>query len=288
VAAVIWHALAEGWLLLRQRGVVSMILALALAIPICLAGITWSIMGWLQPVVGLAEQANVVAVLLHPHMDDDQRSEWLASQRQAHTEWRVDEVPPEELAARLTHWFPYLKDLLEEDGVAMLPPLVEISTSDPESVSVLSRSPAVIAVGPRVPVRRILGAAAGGLALVLGGASAVLLLSAALLAAVWVHLELYRHADEITVMRLVGATEAALQGPFLVATAAPGVAAGVLAVLGTLWMADWLSRLTGALSLPAVAVSPLILAAQAAVGILLPLAAAMITLARHAVVELES
>jgi cell division protein FtsX len=288
VAAVIWHALAEGWLLLRQRGVVSLILSLALAVPVCLAGVTWSMMGWLQPVVGLADQANVVAVLLHPHMDEDQRTGWLQGQRDANPGWEVNEVPPEELAARLTHWFPYLKDLLDEDGVVMLPPLVEISTSDPESVSVLTRSPAVIAVGPRVPVRRILGAAAGGLALVLGGASVVLLLSAALLAAVWVHLELYRHADEITVMRLGGATEAALQGPFLVATAAPGLVAAVLAILGTLTVTDWLSRLTGALALPPVTVSPLILAAQAAVGILLPLAAATITLARHAVVELES
>jgi cell division protein FtsX len=285
---MIWHALAEGWLLLRQRGVVSLVLALALAVPVCLAGVTWSVMGWLQPVVGLAEQANVVAVLLHPHMDEDQRTGWLQGQRDAHPDWRVEEVPPEELAARLTHWFPYLKDLLDDDGVVMLPPLVEISTSDPESVSVLTRSPAVIAVGPRVPVRRILGAAAGGLALVLGGASVVLLLSAALLAAVWVHLELYRHADEITVMRLVGATEAALQGPFLVATAAPGVIAAILAIVGTLTVAEWLSRLTGALALPPVGVSPLVLVAQAVVGVLLPLAAAAITLARHAVVELEN
>jgi hypothetical protein len=86
----------------------------------------------------------------------------------------------------------------------------------------------------------------------------------------------------------VGATEAALQGPFLVATAAPGVIAAILAIMGTLTVADWLSRLTAALALPPVGVSPLILAGQAAVGILLPLAAAMITLARHAVVELES
>jgi len=284
---VIRHALAEGWLLLRQQGVVSLILALALAIPVCLAGVTWSVMGWLQPVVGLAEQANVVAVLLHPHMDHDQRAGWLEGQRDDHPEWQVQEVTAEELAARLTHWFPYLKDLLEDDGAAMLPPLVEITTSDPESISVLARSPAVIAVGPRVPVRRILGAAAGGLALVLAGASVVLLLSAGLLAAVWVHLELYRHADEITVMRLVGATEAALQGPFLVATAAPGIVAGIAAVLGTLAVTDWLSRLTGALALPAVTVSPLVLGVQAVVGMLLPLVAAMITLARHAVVELE-
>ena len=49
---MIWHALGEGWLLLRERGVVSLILAMALAVPVCLAGVTWAMMGWLQPVVG--------------------------------------------------------------------------------------------------------------------------------------------------------------------------------------------------------------------------------------------
>ncbi len=285
---MIRHALAEGWLLLRQRGLVSLVLALALAIPVGMAGITWSVMRWLKPVVGLADQANVVAVLLHPHMDDDQRAGWMASQGREHPGWRLEEVPQEELAARLTHWFPYLGDLLEGDGARMLPPLVEITTEDPDSVALLSRSPAVVAVGPTVPVRRVLGTAAGGLGLVLAAASVVLLLSVALLAGVWVHLELYRHGDEITVMRLVGATEAALQGPFLVATAAPGLVAGLLAIVGTVVVTGGLSRFTAALGLPAVTVNPLILAAEGLVSFVLPLAAAAITLARHAVVELES
>jgi cell division transport system permease protein len=285
---VIRHALAEGWLLLRQRGLVSLVLALALAIPVGLAGITWSVMRWLEPVVGLAEQANVVAVLLHPHMDDDQRARWMADQRRDHPGWRLELVAQEELAARLTHWFPYLGDLLEGEGASMLPPLVEITTESPESVAVLGRSPAVIAVGPTVPVRRVVGAAAAGLAMVLAATSAVLLLSAALLAAVWVHLELYRQGDEITVMRLVGATEAALQGPFLVATAAPGVVAGALAVVASVAVTGALSRFTAALGLPAVTVSPVILAAEFVVASLLPLVAAAITLARHAVVDLES
>jgi len=266
---------------------VSLVLALALAIPVCLAGITWSLMRWLDPVVGLAEEANVVAVLLHPHMDDEQRATWMANQRRDHPLWRLELVPQAELASRLTHWFPYLGDLLEGDGASMLPPLVEITADDPESVAALSRSPAVVAVGPTVPVRRVLGAAAAGLGLVLAAASAVLLLSAALLAAVWVHLELYRHSDEITVMRLVGATEAALQGPFLVATAAPGVVAGLLAILGTLAVTAALSKFAGALGLPPVKVSSVMLALQGVASCALPLAAAAITLARHAVVELE-
>jgi len=282
---VIRHALAEGWLLLRHRGLVSLFLALALAIPIGLAGVTFSVMRWLEPAAGMADRANVVAVLLHPHMGDDQRAAWLESQRRDHPEWRLEVVAPEQLARRLIHWFPYLKDLLERDGGAMLPALVEITTADPESVVVLERSPAVIAVGPRTPLRSLLGRVSRGLGLALAAASAVLLISAALLAAVWVHLELYRHADEITIMRLVGATEAAIRGPFLVATVAPGLVAGALAVLGTTAVVNGLSQLAEVLGLPALTVSPGLLAAQAGAGVVLPLVAATVTLMRHAAVD---
>ena len=282
---MIRHALAEGWLLLRHRGLVSLFLALALAIPISLAGVTWAVMRWLEPVVGTTDRANVVAVLLHPQMDDQQRAAWLTSQRKAHPEWQLEEVAPEQLARRLGHWFPYLRDLLEQDGGAMLPPLVEVTTEDPESVAVLETSPAVIAVGPRTPIRGLLGRVARGLALALAGTSAVLLISAVLLGAVWVHLELYRHADEITIMRLVGATEPAIRGPFLVATAAPGMLAGLLAVLATSAVVDGLSRMAAALGLPAVTVSPGLLTAQGLVGVVLPLTAAWVTLVRHAAAE---
>jgi cell division protein FtsX len=282
---VIRHALAEGWLLLRHRGLVSLFLALALAIPISLAGVTWSVMRWLDPLVGAADRANVVAVLLHPQMDDTQRAEWLAAQRAEHPAWRLEMVPPDQLAHRLARWFPYMRDVLEQDGGTMLPPLVEITTDDPESVAVLERSPAVIAVGPRTPLRSLLDRVSRGLALALGTTSAVLLISAVLLAAVWVHLELYRHADEITIMRLVGATEPAIRGPFMVATAAPGLVAGLLAVLATSAVVDGLSRMAAALGLPAVTATPELLTGQALAGLVLPLAAAWITLVRHAAAE---
>jgi cell division protein FtsX len=282
------HALAEGWLLLRHRGAVSAILALALAIPICLAGVTWSMMRWTGPLVDLAREANVVAVLLHPHMDEAQRSRWIEDQRSERTDWLIEVVPPERLAERLSHWFPYLKDLLDEAGPSMLPPLVEITTDDPDGVSILERSPAVIAVGPRSSINRALSRMARGLGWVLGCLSAVLLLSAALLAAVWIHLELYRHADEITIMRLVGAAESAIRGPFLVATTVPGLLAGGLAVVGTVAVAAQLSRLTAVLGLPTVAVEPMVPMLQVLLGILLPFGASMITLGRHAATAFES
>ena len=53
---MIRHALAEGWLLLRSRGLISPVLAMALAIPISLAGVTLSVRQWLAPAIELGER----------------------------------------------------------------------------------------------------------------------------------------------------------------------------------------------------------------------------------------
>jgi len=114
------------------------------------------------------------------------------------------------------------------------------------------------------------------------------LAGALLLAAIWVHLELYRHGDEITIMRLVGATERTIRGPFLVAVAVPGLVAGALAVAGSLVIVAALSSLTAILGLPAIQISATTLFLQVITGLVSPLVVAGITLARHATVELEN
>jgi cell division protein FtsX len=83
-------------------------------------------------------------------------------------------------------------------------------------------------------------------------------------------------------MRLIGATEPAIRGPFLLAAAAPGILAGVVAVVGTIAVAERVSRLVAALGLPPIGLSPAMLVAQGAVACLLPLVAAAIILVRHA------
>jgi cell division protein FtsX len=284
---VIRHALAEGWILISQRKAVSLILALALAVPFCLAGVTLTVVRWLEPMVKLARNQDAVAVLLHPHLTEEERQQWLENQQQAHQEWRIESVPTPELAGRLTHWFPYLGDLLDGEAGELLPPLVEITTDDPETVRSLLDNPSVIAVGPRSSLHRLLRTTSREMAWFLGLVSAVLLASAGLLASVWVHLELYRHGDEITIMRLIGATESAVRGPFLVAVVAPGVLAAVVSVLGTVAAVEALSAVLVTLGLPRLDLGTGTLALEAAAACLLPLATATITLHRHAAVDFE-
>ena len=128
---MIRHALAEGWLILRSRGMISPVLALALAIPISLAGVTVSLRQWLEPVIDLSDRESVVAVLLHPRLDESQRRRWISEESRSHPDWKLVEVEPEELAKRLASWFPYLEEVLQREGPQMLPLMVEITTREP-------------------------------------------------------------------------------------------------------------------------------------------------------------
>jgi len=280
VAAVIRHAFAEGLIVLRERAAVSVILALALGVPIALAGVGLTLHHWLGPVADLFGQKSSVAVLLHPQMESGERRRWIAELATDHADWTISEVSSSDLAERLQRWFPYLEDLMDS-GDATLPPLVEILTDNPDSVTELEDRAEVLAIGPRSSIQQTLGRVARRLALIVGVVSFVLLAVAVLLAAVWVHLELYRHADEVIIMRLVGATEGTIRGPFLVAVAIPGLVAGVLSVVGSLVTVSGLSKLASALGLSAMSIPPSVLVLQLAAGVFLPLLAAVVTLARH-------
>jgi len=193
---VIRHAIAEGLVVLRERAAVSVILAFALGVPIALAGVGLTLHQWLGPVADLSGQKSSVAVLLHPQIESGERRRWIAELATDHPDWTVSEVSSSDLAERLQRWFPYLEDLMDS-GDATLPPLVEILTDNPDSVAELEDRAEVLAIGPRSSIQQTLGQVARRLALIVGVVSFVLLAGAVLLAAVWVHLELYRHADEV-------------------------------------------------------------------------------------------
>lgn len=279
---MIRHALAEGWLLLRSRGLISPVLALALAIPISLAGVTLSVREWLAPVIELGDRESVVSVLLHPRLDGAERQTWMREQAAKHPQWQLATVEPDELAERLATWFPYLEEILDREGPEMLPTMVEIRTRDPQGVLAVKEDLAVLAVGPTSSVNRVVGRVARQFALMLISVVVALIAGAVLLAAVWVHLELHRHAEEIAIMRLMGATEATVRGPFLVAVAAPALLAATASVVCTVLAVGFMARLAAPLGLTTAGVSPLILFVQVVGAVGLPMAAAYITLERYA------
>lgn len=282
---MIGHAFTEGWALLRRRAVVSAVLAVSLAVPLALAGFTASLGLWARPLVTLQNERSVVRVLLHPRMDAEQRQVWIRERSQQYPEWRFREVVKEELAQNLKIWFPYLEDLVEGENAIDLPPLVEVAAPNPGEVSNLRDGPAVIAVGPTSSIHHVLGRAAERSGLMLGILSLALLLSALLLAATWIHLEIYRHADEITIMRLVGATEGSIRSPFFFVAGVPGIFAGVIALTGTWYLISVIGTLATTIGLEAPGIPRWVMLGVLGLGFLLPVAAAAVTLARHARAE---
>jgi cell division transport system permease protein len=282
---MIRHAFREGWLLLRSRGLVSPVLAVVLAVPVSLAGVTLSVRQWLGPVVDLGSRESVVAVLLHPGLDPSQRRIWLEEQSRRHPEWRLEQVNPDELARRMGRWFPYLEEVLEREGPEMLPPMVEVRTNEPEEVATLAGTDGVLAVGPTSSVNKVVGRVAEQFAVVLFGIALALAAGAVLLAAVWVHLELHRNAEEIAIMRLMGATEATVRSPFLVAVAVPALLAAGLSVAATELTVGWIARLAAPLGLSAVGAPWFVLVGQVIGAFGLPIVAALVTLERHAATD---
>ncbi len=279
---MIRHLVAEGMGLLKERPLVSAGLTVALAVALTLGGLTLSAALWIRPILASGTGEVAVAVLLRPHLEGGVFDQWLATAEKAHPDWRFRRVPPDELAASLGERFPYLRKLLAEEGQALLPPLLEVTAPDPAAVRTLEASPAVLAVGPVATIHRTLASIARRIEAGLTAITVALVAIAFLLASIWVHLELYRHADEIAIMRLVGATEPAIRGPYLVSAAIPGLAAGLLAAAATRAGAGWLSRLTTTVGLPAIEAPGTLLAGLVAFGLLVPLGAAAFTLARHA------
>lgn len=279
------HAFGEGWLLLRNRGLISPVLALALAIPISLAGVTATLRGWLEPVIDLGEREGVVSVLLHPRLDREARRAWIDGQAGRHPEWRLAVVENDELSLRLSTWFPYLEELLAREGPEMLPPMVEITTREPQKVAALNDDADVLAVGPTSSVNQMVGRVARRFSAVLLVMAAALVASAVLLTAVWVHLEVHRNAEEIAIMRLMGATEATVRGPFLFAVALPALIAAVVSVVFTSLSVVWLAGFAAPLGLQATGAPVMVLASQVLGAIVLPLGTAVVTLARYAKAE---
>ncbi|HYU30694.1 MAG TPA: permease-like cell division protein FtsX [Thermoanaerobaculia bacterium] len=162
----------------------------------------------------------------------------------------VAEVSAEAARRRFQEAFPSLSDLVEGLGDEPLPPSLELSLTDPARrppelrawIETWRRRSEVSMVdddrewlGQLETVVAVLRAV--GLALGVG-----LLAAAVFTIGSVVRLTAYLHSDEISVLRLVGATEFYIRGPFYTEGFLQGLLGGLLAS-GTLWAGEALLRL---------------------------------------------
>lgn len=176
-----------------------------------------------------------VVVYLDAEAGPDERDDLLVRLRAAPWAARVDEVGAAEAAARFRRAFPGLADLVAEGGTR-LPESVELLPAPRAAAATLDAWAAEIAEHPAVEAveddRRWLGeldalvAVGRGAGLLLGG---VLLGAAVFTIASVVRLTAFLYQDEIAVMRLVGATEFYIRGPFYAEGLLQGLLGGTVA-----------------------------------------------------------
>jgi cell division transport system permease protein len=154
-------------------------------------------------------------------------------------------VASEEARTRLRQAFPSLGDIVDDPGATPLPASLEISTAPTAGQSSLEGLATTLEESELVDLvdddRAWLGRLDTAVALARG---AGLLLGALLLAAAVftiysvIRLSAYLYREEIGVMRLVGATEAMIRGPFYLEALMQGLLGGLAAVLalGVVWL----------------------------------------------------
>ncbi|MCP4202076.1 MAG: hypothetical protein GY769_09090 [bacterium] len=185
-----------------------------------------------QVVVYLDEQIS--AVELQALRDELGDMFWVES---------VVEVTPEQARARFRERFPALDEVLKDLDRSPFPVSLEIATKgDQEAVAGwiagVSQRPGISAVDNDSEWLNSMNAAASvasALGLLVGG---ILMVAAAISIASVVRLSTFVYRKEIAAMRLIGATEFFVRGPFVVEGIAQGLAGSCLA-LATLWLGYW-------------------------------------------------
>lgn len=219
----------------RESGAAGMTAILMVAVATAWAGLLWTLHGWVQrELLGHTRSSTVVAVLRDPAA-----ATTLTSALQERPDGRRFTLSrPRQVQAELAQWFPELATVLLALDEPSFPALLKIEVTPSQSAGVaswLASRPEVAVVKSSTQwqerlertVRRVVTLGLVLAAALLGGCLVVVLLVVRLL--------VLDHADEIAIMRLIGARERDIRLPYVVlglALGTTGSLLGLLALLG--------------------------------------------------------
>lgn len=236
----LWSETAES--LVRARRMTSLSVAL-IAISIGLVGAFFLVAENLRGVVETVRDESAVTVFLRPGATDADRADLERVARDSRLVAKTKRVTPEQARARFSDWWrslaPAARSLptnpFPESLELELEPSAVASEAVPGFLKNLAAHRAVEEVQFDVDwIRRLRGAVQ--LAKIAGFVLAALLtLGAAFTIANVVRLTILLHRDEIEILRLVGAPELLIRGPFVLGGLAQGLLGAALAV-GGLWL----------------------------------------------------
>ncbi len=228
----------EAFLNLLRSWKVSLVAVLTIAVSLFLAGTFLLVSGNLRGVVDRWRGESKIVIYLEPDAAPESRQRLRHELESARWTLQVEVITTEVAERRFREAFPSMADLLEGQGADPLPASLEVSLdwSQLEGSQALDvwaeelRADRAIAMvdddrdwlGQLQAVILVIE----GLGIVVG---AILLVTAMFTISSVIRLTAYLYRDEIAVMRLVGATEFFIRGPFYFEGMFQGLAGGTLA-----------------------------------------------------------
>jgi cell division protein FtsX len=257
------HAWREIRRQLKESGAAGVVAVVLVAVASAWGGVLWTVHDWIhREFLATNRPATVVAIAR-----GDAEVTTLRDAIQARVPGaRIAALTPRKVQEELAGWFPELATVLLTLDERSFPPILEIEVSAAQEVSLVpwlqERPEATLVESSRAWQDRLQRTVSQ--VLIAGSALAVaLLVGCGVVVLLVVRLLVLAHADEIAIMRLIGAHEGDIRRPYLLCGSllgATGGVAGTMILLG-LWI---LFRTV----LPSLTVSPWALGALPAGGAL--------------------
>ncbi len=232
------HAWREVRRQLWESGAAGLVAVVLVAVASAWGGVVWTAHGWVvRELLNTDRPATVVAVARGP-VEAMALKDALKEHAPA---LEVAALPPRKVQEELAAWFPELATVLLTLDEKSFPPILEMAVAPAEEAALVAwlqaRPEATLVESSRAWQARLQSTVSQ--ALVAGSALAVALLAGCgVVVLLVVRLLVLAHADEIAIMRLIGAHDGDIRRPYLLCGSLLGGIGGVLgaALLGALWL----------------------------------------------------
>ena len=255
------HALHEVRRQLRESGAAGLVAVLLVTFATTLAGVLWSARQWVTSQLLPAQRPSTVVAVVQPA--EAVRTVW-DSLHAAFPDVTGGPVAAAGVRDQLTQWFPEFAGLFAGLAESSFPTLLDLSVPPAREEAVgawlKSRSEVLIYESSRRWQER-LDRAVWRVRWAGFGVASVLLIGCGALVLLVVRLLVLDHADEIAIMRLIGAYESEIRLPYLVCGTLLGLVGGLIGS-GLLAAGGFYAQR----AVPGVQVSPLLLVLLPFVG----------------------
>lgn len=221
------HAWREVKRQARESGAPGGVAILMVAVATAWGGLLWSVHSWVEgDLLSHRQSSTVVAVLREPAATDQLTAALTA--RPERPRWVV--AQPAQVQADLASWFPELATVLLSLDQPSFPTLVKVDVDAGSAGTIsswLASRPEVTVVQSSTEWQQRLEKALGRAITVGAVLASVLLGGCFLVVLLVVRLLVLDHADEIAIMRLIGAREGDIRLPYVVLGAVLGCTGGL-------------------------------------------------------------